>query len=172
MKHHWQRVTRHNPCTICGKNDWCTYADDFGACCMRIESSRPLKNGGWFHAIDDNSVPIKFEQWHPAQPDPAPNFSALMDRWGKRTDENAVRCLAEELCVSPQSLQSLDCCWSEEHHSWGWPMRDGTGKIIGIRLRAKDGSKFAVRGSKQGLFVPAYLVDALSKNSHKEAREE
>ena len=33
-------------------------------------------------------------------------------------------------------------------------MRDGEGHICGIRLRRPDGSKFAVMGSKQGLFIP------------------
>lgn len=46
----WSRVDRDEPCDVCGKPDWCTRADDgSAACCMRVESERPLKNGGWLH---------------------------------------------------------------------------------------------------------------------------
>ena len=39
-------------------------------------------------------------------------------------------------------------------------MRDATGKIIGIRLRCPiSGCKWAVSGSRQGLFVPIDLID-------------
>ncbi|MFO0803614.1 MAG: toprim domain-containing protein [Gemmataceae bacterium] len=35
-------------------------------------------------------------------------------------------------------------------------MRDpALGQVVGIRLRCLDGSKFAVRGGKEGLFIPA-----------------
>jgi len=45
----WKRVSRAIPCSVCGKPDWCTYTGS-SACCMRIESLRPLRNGGWLHA--------------------------------------------------------------------------------------------------------------------------
>jgi DNA primase len=34
-------------------------------------------------------------------------------------------------------------------------MRDGAGSIVGIRLRADDGRKWAVKGSHQGIFIPS-----------------
>ena len=76
-----------------------------------------------------------------------------MDRWSKRTDENAMRCLAEELCVSLESLHLLDCLHAWEQGAWAFPMRDGHGEIVGVRLRNCEGRKWAIRGSKQGLFV-------------------
>jgi phage/plasmid primase-like uncharacterized protein len=33
-------------------------------------------------------------------------------------------------------------------------MRDGNGKVVGVRLRADDGRKWAVKGSREGLFYP------------------
>jgi hypothetical protein len=36
-------------------------------------------------------------------------------------------------------------------------MRDGAGQVVGIRLRAQDGRKWAVRGSREGLFYPPDL---------------
>ncbi len=34
-------------------------------------------------------------------------------------------------------------------------MRDEMGSVIGIRLRRSDGFKWAIRGSRNGLFIPA-----------------
>jgi hypothetical protein len=51
-------------------------------------------------------------------------------------------------------------------------MRDGDNKIIGIHLRADDGSKKAVTGSRNGLFIPqikpekvAYLPEGASNTA-------
>jgi hypothetical protein len=33
-------------------------------------------------------------------------------------------------------------------------MRDGAGQVVGVRLRADDGRKWAIRGSREGLFYP------------------
>jgi hypothetical protein len=46
-----RRVDRHHKCPICGRSDWCTFADDI-AICMRVESPRPSANGGWVHKLD------------------------------------------------------------------------------------------------------------------------
>jgi phage/plasmid primase-like uncharacterized protein len=36
-------------------------------------------------------------------------------------------------------------------------MRDASGNVVGIRLRTSDGRKFAVKGSRDGLFIPTRL---------------
>jgi hypothetical protein len=36
-------------------------------------------------------------------------------------------------------------------------MRAGSGELIGVRVRASSGSKWAIRGSRNGLFVPRDL---------------
>lgn len=38
---------------------------------------------------------------------------------------------------------------------WSFPMTDADGTVIGIRLRAPDGGKYAVAGGANGLFRPA-----------------
>src|SRR5256885_12968425 len=61
----WHRVSKEHPCLICGKPDWCTVSDR-GSCCMRIESGRPMKNGGWFFSFNERK-PI-LETVKPAAP--------------------------------------------------------------------------------------------------------
>jgi len=45
----WARVTRRNPCPVCGKTDWCRILGDGTPICSRIESSVRYDNGGWVH---------------------------------------------------------------------------------------------------------------------------
>jgi hypothetical protein len=59
--------------------------------------------------------------------------------------------LAKELGVSVDSLKKLFVGWDGKNYTF--PMMDGNDRIIGIRLRCKAG-KYAVPGSKNGLFIP------------------
>lgn len=45
------RVSKNNPCPICGKPDWCAY-NSIVAVCMRIQSDKPSQNGGWVHKLN------------------------------------------------------------------------------------------------------------------------
>lgn len=50
----WQRVSRRQPCPICGKRDFCEIARDGQTVhCMRIASDKPTqyRQGGWLHNL-------------------------------------------------------------------------------------------------------------------------
>jgi DNA primase len=72
--------------------------------------------------------------------------------------------LAQFLDVSTESLDRLDVGWLSAQEindqgtrsvagAWSFPMRDHAGRVCGVRLRSISG-KFALTGSKQGLFIP------------------
>lgn len=44
------RVSRNNPCPICGHTDWCGY-NQFVAICMRVDSEKQAGNGGFIHRL-------------------------------------------------------------------------------------------------------------------------
>ena len=44
----WKRVSRSDPCPICGKPDWCVVAED-AVICARIESLKRCGEAGWLH---------------------------------------------------------------------------------------------------------------------------
>jgi len=68
--------------------------------------------------------------------------------------------LAERLDVSTESLKRLGVGWGGG--GYAFPMRNGDGEIIGLRVRYSSGAQAAVTGSRNGLFIPAGLsVDAL-----------
>ena len=48
----FHKVSRSEPCPVCGKPDWCVVSNDGGtAICMRVESDRPHDRGGWVHVL-------------------------------------------------------------------------------------------------------------------------
>jgi len=123
---------------------------------MRVQSARKitLKGGdiGWWHDLKD-----KPKDWKPPQKAPEPPKIDAYAMWRKmqeNTPSSQLNLLALWLGVSLTALASLGTVWSQEHKAWGFPMRDGEGHICGIRLRRPDGSKYAVTGSRQGIFFP------------------
>lgn len=152
----WIRVSKQNQCPVCQKADWCSLNPDLNLIlCMRVESNRPSKNsmGGWLHPLKANHH-IHVVQKRVENTDPTIDFHSMMVECCSGTDPEWISTLASSLGVSSESLLALDCAWSKEHRAWAFPMRDGSGKIVGIRLRKEDGSKFAVKGSREGLFCP------------------
>ena len=57
------------------------------------------------------------------------------------------------LGVDTDCLKAIGCAWSSLN-AWAFPMRDQNENVIGIRLRNDQGDKWAVKGSKSGLFIP------------------
>jgi hypothetical protein len=147
----FSRVTRSNPCPICGKPDWCLIAKWGGVLCMRVESSKAGKSGGWWHKPGADHGPVRFI---PRREPPPLDAAAVMSRFHVRTTPTMQAQLAESLGVSTASVSVLAACWAEEHRAWAFPMRDGSGNVIGIRLRNDEGQKWAVKGSRQGIFIP------------------
>lgn len=151
----WQRVSHKNPCQICGKPDWCTITPDgTGACCMRTPSEYPTKNGGYLHRIGAQPTyrpPVR--QFRPPPPSTT-DFAAMLDAWRRNTPQDALGTLAASLGVHASALAEIGAARASRPSAWAFPMRDGDGKTVGIRLRGDNGDKWAVKGSKEGLFYP------------------
>jgi len=147
----FRRVSKASPCPQCGKPDWCTVGD-YGVVCMRVQSAKPVKNGGWFHPFDGaRGRPVAPP---PRRQPPAINATAMHRAWLDGTTAEAVAALAAALGLSPPSLAAVGAAWAPAHSAWAFPMCDGYGNVVGIRLRNERG-KFAVRGSRQGIFLAA-----------------
>ena len=146
------RVTRTNACPVCKRGDWCRVFADGWVECMRVRSDRPAKSGGWMHRVGEPArcymrPPPK---WQP----PLINATKLMRDWVAATSTAALAGLAASLGVSTASLVAVGAAWAPPHAAWAFPMCDGYGNVVGIRLRNERG-KFAVRGSRQGIFLAA-----------------
>ena len=82
-----------------------------------------------------------------------PDFESMMREWRRETPVEKIAQFALAIGVRWESLEALRVAWASEWSGFAFPMRDEQSKIIGIRLRTIDGHKFAVKGSKQGLFI-------------------
>jgi hypothetical protein len=147
----FRRVSKASPCPQCGKPDWCTVGD-YGVVCMRVQSAKPVKNGGWFHPFD--AVGGRAVAPPPRRQPPAINATALHRAWLGATTAEALAAFAATLGLSAAAVAAVGAAWAPPHVAWAFPMSDGYGNVVGIRLRSERG-KFAVRGSRQGIFLAA-----------------
>ena len=146
----WIRVNRANRCPVCQHPDWCCIGAKW-ILCMRVASDRECKSGGWFHAISEEAKAM------PRKPGPIrPTIDAekLMRGWWEHTTRAMFSALAASLGVAEDSLVALKCAWAPEYSAWAFPMRDGGGSVTGVRLRLESGQKLAVKGSREGVFIP------------------
>jgi hypothetical protein len=153
----FDRVTRREPCEICGKNSWCMVSKDRAvAICARVESPKRISDAGWLHRITD-SPRRDYVRPVPIRTDTTTDWEAV-SRKCEKSLESAVE-LASSLGVPTPALLSMHVGWSEEKRAYTFPMRDSTGKIIGIRTRAKDGKKLTITGGHNGIFIPDPLSE-------------
>jgi len=154
----WIRTTKTTRCPVCGKDHWCLINPTAQlVLCMRVQSrsQKQFKDGqmGWLHPLQDRpdlKLPSRQEQ----PETPIINCRRLIEEWGQTTKPEDVDALAKDLHVSANSMNALQFCWSPEHRAWAIPMKDGYDTMVGIRLRAANGDKWAVRGSHTGCFIP------------------
>jgi hypothetical protein len=152
MELNFRRVSKASPCPQCGKPDWCTVGD-YGVVCMRVQSARPVKNGGWFHAFDSaRGGKPSLGPPPPRREPPRINATALHRAWLANTKAEALAVFAASLGLTVASVTAVGAAWAAPHAAWAFPMCDGYGNVVGIRLRSERG-KFAVRGSRQGIFL-------------------
>ena len=117
--------------------------------CMRVESLRECKSGGWLHKLAEPiyySPPVKKQERLPVR-----DFAKAAGDYVENLTVSHLDALVHRLGVSARSLERLDVGWNGQGYTF--PMRDGRERIIGIRIRGSRG-KWAVRGSHNGLFWP------------------
>jgi 5S rRNA maturation endonuclease (ribonuclease M5) len=161
----WYRVNRTRKCTVCHKDSWCTYNDD-GSGCMRVESPVPMRNGGWWHPNDSHIARERYVP--PAKSVPGNTLidcDALLREW-RRSQNGQLEPFAATLGVSQDALRALGCVWAGEHRAFAFPMVDAQRRVIGIRLRNELGDKWAVKGSRSGLFMNQNMISGTTKDQY------
>ena len=182
------RVNRRNTCPVCGKPDWCLlFADRSAAICARVAegSVRRCGEAGWLHRLRHDWHPVRAARklsvpltpLNPSETD----FNKLAKQYqnASATRRSDLGSLASALGVSQASLNDLGIGWATAAElratgtkcrnagCWTFPMAqprfdktDGkyAHEVVGIRLRTSDGFKYALTGSRQGLFVPSGFV--------------
>lgn len=92
----WRRLAPRESCRVCDRRGWCTVRSDGAVGCMRAQSDRPLRNGGWLHWPDGRPLPAPIAPrgrgLGPAPSSPAPVELAPIER-----RDAAYRMLADRL---------------------------------------------------------------------------
>lgn len=165
----WKNVSKSHPCPICQHADWCSYSLDGEMClCQRVESKHPAKSGqGFIHILRQRewTAPVRERKWS------APvkrmfNAEKVMKGFRKEFEGDGLKtdifdsliAIGKDLNLKPGDVDRLLVGRSKYHMSWCFPMRDGAGNVVGIRLRRYNSSdKFSVSGSQDGLFYDPAL---------------
>lgn len=117
-----------------------------------------MKNGGWWHPYNEAIPKEKRFRPKPMKTEPEINCGQIMQKWNKETTAAHRAQMSLTLGVKPNALRWLGTAWAQEREAIAFPMYDATcpdgERPCGIRLRTNDGKKFAVTGSKSGIFFP------------------
>ena len=157
MNDGWIRVTARKPCAVCDRGDWCTVSVETGAtCCMRVQSARPARNGGWLHGgTGPAELPARTGAACGASYE-APEFNAML--WWQTVRHvvtwERMEVWADRLGLPIGALDVMGACVLGE--MLAFPMYDGHGAVCGIRTRKPDGAKRAVTGSRAGVFMAEF----------------
>jgi hypothetical protein len=127
-----------------------------------------MGNGGWLHRLVNDMLGAHSTRSTgsgqassgQARYLSADAVGAAWARWAGATGDEPVASLAGRLGVKAAALRALGACWAWPHEAWGFPMFDGDEQFAGMRLRSDDGEKWALRGSRQGVFVPDMKPEA------------
>ena len=133
------------------------------AICSRVAegAKRSIGEAGYLHILcDDGRVWQRPPMTIPLTTAGRIDLGKLADEYRRPVDDGALARLADDLVLTVGSLRRLGIGWSARHRAWSFPMSDADGMVRGIRLRYADGRKLAVRGGREGLFVPADLQAA------------
>ena len=163
------RVSRRQPCPICGKPDWCLMAEDGSAAiCARIEEGSVKKCGdaGYLHILrnrhnghDRHKCRVNKRRLVtnvPTGNSRSRDFRQLAEHYKQLLTDDRLNSLATVLGVSAASLNRLNVGWDGEAYTF--PMSNDFGNVIGIQRRFPNGRKVSVTGSKIGMFIPADLL--------------
>lgn len=151
MTSNWIRVSKRQICPICGKPDWCGISKDGTTVhCMRYESNRPTRAGGWIHKLNEPLQAKPAYRVKPRKPSTV-NFATMAKFCTEKLDVKELDDFAKHLGVSMASLIKLHV--GRNAQGFTFPMFSATSEIIGMRVRSERG-KWAVTGSRNGIFWP------------------
>jgi translation initiation factor 1 (eIF-1/SUI1) len=148
-------ASRRQPCWVCEREhdtpSWCLVDVERRVCiCPRVESGKRIGDAGWWHGPE--SSPGRVIEWKPSDT-PAVDFTQTWERCREKVTTVDYVQLAETLGMRPIDFP----VWVDlgaYGNSWAFAMHDPHGKVCGIKLRHRDGSKSCVRGSRLGLIKP------------------
>jgi hypothetical protein len=146
------RVTYRSLCPVCHHNTWCLTDVTRGlTICPRIESPKKIGSAGWMHS-SGGELPHAQAFTRPVDEVAALEGADQMQSQFVQQGAPRLGLIAMALGLSLESLERLNTGWNGS--AWTFPMRNHRHEIVGFRTRTESGQKFAIKGSRAGLFIP------------------
>lgn len=159
----WIRVTRHNPCPCCRKNDWCMIhiSGDVAICPRTPDGAiKDLGEAGYLHRLRESETKHRLpREKFPVRPPPPPsnlNWERIVGRCCDDLDPGLAEVAANGLGIKFNTLDRMHM-GQDGKDRLTFPMFNEASDPIGIRVRDMDGRKWAYSGSRNGLFIPKRL---------------
>jgi len=146
------RVSKGKPCPVCSKHDWCLVTKDGSAAiCPRSPSNKQVGDAGFLHRLSESFSAHQID-FRPREV--VIDADQICTQYQSEMKAFDYAKLSIALGVSIDSLVGIGTGKAVQYldGTYSFPMRDDCDRIIGVRLRNADGHKWAVYGSKSGLF--------------------
>ena len=182
----WHQVTPSSPCPCCEHDDWCAWAPDGASLKCERSSRAPEGCGLRFIKLKDNGALFGRDDAEPSAlhaqrrrtangSPPGRDWSSIYEQLKLALPETRRKRLADELGVRWQALAELGLGWAEDgvlddlqarwnghrpQSAYAFAERDGSGSVVGLSLRAPDGSKSGPKGGRRGLVIPASFAQS------------
>jgi len=127
------------------------------AICPRVETgaTKYLDGSGYLHVLDKSApIPERKDEHGVELPEHNMVLSMLSSKMMSACDDGRLSMMSDKLGLKPFAMRALRVGWSASSDAFSFPMFRAGQRLIGIRLRSLTGKKWAIKGSKQGLFMP------------------
>ena len=179
----WKEVNKTNPCECCGRTGWCSYSNAEGSrthYCMRPskpefripDGYKVIKETGDGGVIVALAKDDRDDSWKPRKkPLIAKSKNLRLDDWTgmqamlwSSAKQSDIDELARNLGIDSFGLVLLGIGYHKKQDAFSFPMFDEDFNIIGMRLRTNQGQKFAIKGSRSGIFgIPGEMFTRVGK---------
>jgi 5S rRNA maturation endonuclease (ribonuclease M5) len=130
--------------------------DKSAVICPRTEdkSAKYIDGSGYLHILKPGEYKRQNPEWKKELPEHNSVIAALAKKHISAISGENMKALVADLGITEQSLKRMFVGWAGAHNGATFPMFRHRRRVIGIRIRTMTGKKFAVKGSRQGLFLP------------------
>jgi len=163
----WERVRRGKLCPICGKDSWCLVTKDGAvAICPRtsIGYDKDMGDAGYLFVLRKDRLNYPAPPLRRPEPKELPaakiDWNWMVANCCDNLDPELAYRAAESLGIEFNTLDRMHM-GQDGKDNLTFPMFDGSREPIGIRVRNMEGQKWAIKGSRNGIFIPKRLRESI-----------
>ena len=140
------------PCPVCEREKYCLVSDDGNfVICTKVSSKKKYEAySGWLHKLSDAN--FKKPKKVIKSKDYSRNINHIQSVY-QNLDKDFLTRFANKLNVAPIVLYHLGVGYDKKSQFY-FPMFNADFKMIGLKIRAFNGKRWCVPGSRLGVYIP------------------